>query len=47
VRGYDLRKLPRSDRYDFGLLPPRLFNQVLEAFVAFYKTNRRRITPRE
>ena len=21
--GYDLRKLPRSDRYDYGFLPPR------------------------
>ena len=22
--GYDLRKLPHSDRYDYGFLPPRL-----------------------
>jgi hypothetical protein len=23
--GYDLRKLPHSDRYDYGFLPPRFF----------------------
>lgn len=31
--GYDLRKLPHRDRYDYGFLPPRFFNQVLGAFV--------------
>ncbi len=30
--GYDLRKLPRTDRYDYGFLPPRLFDQVRDAF---------------
>jgi PemK-like, MazF-like toxin of type II toxin-antitoxin system len=30
--GYDLRKIPNTDRYDFGFLPPRFFNRVLEAF---------------
>lgn len=45
--GYDLRKLPHSDRYDYGLLPPRFFNQVLDAFVAWYRSGRRRITARE
>jgi hypothetical protein len=45
--GYDLRKLPHSDRYDYGFLPPRFFNQVLEAFVAWYRNSRRRVTPRE
>jgi hypothetical protein len=44
--GYDLRKLPRSDRYDYGFPPPRFFNQVVETFVAFYQTSRR-ITSRE
>jgi hypothetical protein len=32
--GYDLRRIPNTDRYDFGFLPPRFFNQVLEAFLA-------------
>src|ERR1700730_13333237 len=25
--GYDLRKLPHSDRYDYSFLPPRFFNR--------------------
>jgi len=45
--GYDLRKLPHSDRYDYGFLPPRFFNRVLEAFVDRYRSSRRRVTPRE
>jgi hypothetical protein len=45
--GYDLRKLPHSDRYDYGFLPPRLFNQVLEAFAYWYRSGRRRISSRE
>jgi hypothetical protein len=45
--GYDLRKLPHSDRYDYGFLPPHFFNQVLDAFVDWCKSNRRHITPRE
>jgi hypothetical protein len=45
--GYDLRKLPHSDRYDYGFLPPRFFNQVLESFVDWYRSRRRRIIPRE
>ncbi len=45
--GYDLRKLPHSDRYDYGFLPPRLFDRVLESFVAWYEGGKRRLTPRE
>ena len=46
--GYDLRKLPHSDRYDYGFLPPRFFNQVLEAFVACHQAgSKRRIASRE
>jgi len=45
--GYDLSKLPHGDRYDYGFLPPRFFNQVLEAFVACHRTGKRRLTPRE
>jgi hypothetical protein len=45
--GYDLRKLPHSDRYDYGFLPPRFFNQVLEAFVACHQTGKRRVASRE
>ncbi len=45
--GYDLRKLPHSDRYDYGFLPPRFFNQVLEAFVDWHHSSRRHFTARE
>ena len=44
--GYDLRKIPKADRYDYGFLPPRFFNQVLEAFVACYRTGKAQSTPR-
>ena len=45
--GYDLRKLPNTDRYDYGFLPPRLFNLVIKAFVNFHRLGRRRIASRE
>jgi len=45
--GYDLRKIPNTDRYDYGFLPPRFFNQVLEAFVSWHRAGKRRLTPRE
>jgi hypothetical protein len=45
--GYDLRKIPRTDRYDYGFLPPRFFNQVREAFGKWYETGRYASTPRD
>jgi hypothetical protein len=33
--------------YDYGFLPPRFFNQVLEAFGSRYQAGKRRLTPRE
>jgi hypothetical protein len=45
--GYDLRKLPHADRYDYGFLPPRFFNRVVDAFVAWHQTGGSRLTPRE
>jgi len=44
--GYDLHKLSRTDRYDYGFLPPRFFDQVRDAFVRFYRAGTRRIIPR-
>jgi len=44
--GYDLRKIGRSDRYDYGFLPPRFFKQVLEAFAAWHRTNKVQLTSR-
>jgi hypothetical protein len=45
--GYDLRKLPQEDRYDYGFLPPRLFDQVLKAFVAWHKAGKRGVASRD
>lgn len=41
--GYDLRRIPKTDRYEYGFLPPRLFNQVIKAFLKV----RRRVASRE
>jgi hypothetical protein len=45
--GYDLRKIGGRDRYEYGFLPPRLFNRVLDAFLAWYRANRAKIASRE
>ena len=45
--GYDLRKIGRSDRYDYGFLPPRFFRQVVEAFVAWHRARKVVLTSRE
>ena len=45
--GYDLRKIPNADRYDYGFLPPRFFNQVLQAFVAWSHAGKLRLASRE
>lgn len=44
--GYDLRKVPHTDDYEFGFLPPRFFDRVRDAFVAFYKAGQATLTPR-
>jgi hypothetical protein len=44
--GYDLRKVPGADRYDYGFLPPRFFAQVVEAFAAFHRSGKGNVTPR-
>lgn len=44
--GYDLRKIPGSDSYDFGFLPPRFFNQIMEAFLGWHRARKTRVTPR-
>jgi hypothetical protein len=44
--GYDLRKVRGTDRYDFGYLPPRFFNQILAAFRAWHVAHKVTVTPR-
>jgi hypothetical protein len=43
---YDLRKVRNSDRYDYGYLPPRFFNEILAAFWAWRKARKVKVTPR-
>ena len=45
--GYDLRKIGRSDRYDYGFLPPRSFNQVVAAFAAWHRAHKAKLTSRD
>ena len=45
--GYDLRKIPNTDRYDYGFLPPGFFTRVLEAFIAWSHTGRHHLAPRD
>ncbi len=44
--GYDLRKIGRTDRYDYGFLPPRFFVQVIKAFAAWHRTRKVQLTSR-
>ncbi len=44
--GYDLRKVPNTDRFDYGYLPPRFFKEVLAAFWAWHKAHKVTVTPR-
>jgi hypothetical protein len=44
--GYDLRKVPGTDRYDYGYLPPRFFNEIMSAFQTWRRLHRRTLTPR-
>jgi hypothetical protein len=44
--GFDLRKVPGTGEFDYGFLPPRFFNEVLDGFRA-WRTNRKdRLTAR-
>ena len=45
--GYDLRKIGRTDRYDYGFLPPRFFAQILDAFERWHRANKARLITRE
>ncbi len=46
--GYDLRPLPQArDRYDYGFLPPKLFEDIVTRFYALWQAGRGRAVPRE
>lgn len=44
--GYDLCKVPNSERFEYGFLPPRLFEKVRDAFVANYRAGKARTAAR-
>jgi hypothetical protein len=44
--GFDLRKVPNKDAYDYGFLPPRFFEKVRNAFVEFAKSRKVKSTLR-
>jgi hypothetical protein len=44
--GYDLQKIPGRDAYDYGFLPPRLFENVLEKAREWLKQHGMTITSR-
>jgi len=45
--GYDLQKIPGTDRYDYGFLPPRFFAQIMAAFGKWYAAGRYSSAPRD
>lgn len=44
--GFDLRKVPNKDAYDFGFLPPSFFDKVRDAFVEFAQAGKLKSTVR-
>jgi hypothetical protein len=44
--GFDLRKVPGTERFDYGFLPPRFFSSVLEGFTAWRKKRKGLLTDR-
>lgn len=45
--GYDLRPVPHTDRYDYGMLPPRLFSSMVERFKIIWEGGQSRRIPRD
>ena len=44
--GYDLRKTGVDERYEYGFLPPRFFENILHAFSAWHKAHKVTLTSR-
>ncbi|HRO48928.1 MAG TPA: hypothetical protein PLW75_02205 [Hyphomicrobium sp.] len=45
--GYDLRKNRKSNSYAYGLLPPRFFNKIVKAFVAWNQKHQTSLVSRD
>jgi hypothetical protein len=44
--GFDLRKVPNKEAYDYGFLPPKFFDKVRNAFVEFARAGKMKSTVR-
>jgi len=44
--GFDLRKIPTTGNFHYGFLPPRLFDEVRDKFLAVYRQGRTRLMER-
>ena len=46
--GFDLRPIPRSrDRFDYGFLPPRLFDQLMVKLRQVWRAGQGKAIPRD
>lgn len=44
--GYDLRRSSKTGDYHFGFLPPRLFTQIRDAFIACHQAGKTKLASR-
>jgi hypothetical protein len=44
--GYDLRKIRRTGKFDYGFLPPRFFDTIVAALRAWHERHRTVVVPR-
>ena len=45
--GFDLRPVPGTSRYDYGIVPPGLYRQIRDRFLAMARSRKLRITSRD
>jgi hypothetical protein len=45
--GYDLRKVGRTGRFDYGFLPPAFFDRVRDVFIETGRRGKLRLAPRD
>ena len=45
--GFDLRPIPKTKRYDYGFLPPRLFDQIKTGILDLILKRRAKIVDRD
>ena len=45
--GFDLHPVPGTNRYDYGIVPPGLYRQIRDRFLAMARSRKLRITSRD